>query len=242
MRRAFAATCALALALGLAACQPRSEPYRFRSPLVGSVSAANIEPGAPRAREPDSGPVAVRDRPQLSAAEALATAMPPSEPAGLADELRRLVGVRDGDSTHVRFALDVLVHLGVDLDADLRGADRGTELLALARARDALDEGPPLLGDLVVFDAVEGDEPASLIGVVVASDRGGTVELIHLTRGIVRRSFVNPRRRSETRDDDGYALNTFLRPGRPGDAAGTRYLAGELFATVSRIDRLAQAR
>jgi hypothetical protein len=242
MRGGVAAVSALALTAWLGACQPRVEPYRFRGPLVGSVAAGELDRRPGEGHRGGSGTSAARALPEVATGAAIARAAPEAEPGGLADELRLLVGVRDRDSTHVQFALDVIQHLGVKLDPELREVEAGRELVALARTRDAAEARSPLLGDLVVFDAVEGDEPASLVGVVISVDRAGTVELIHLSRGVVRRSYVNPGRPSATRDDQGHALNTFIRPGRAGDARGTRYLAGELFSTFIRLDRLARPR
>jgi hypothetical protein len=236
MTRALAATSILALAaVGLAACQPRAAPYRFRGPLVGSVAAAELDSRPVRR----AGQPAPSMDPLVDGAEPVALAPPEDAGAGLAGELRGLVGVRDARSSHVRFALDVVAHLGVTLDGELRGAERGRELLAIARARGATGEGRPLLGDLVVFDDVRDGEPASLVGVVVAVDGAGTVELIHLSRGVVRRGYLNRQRPGATRDDDGRALNTFIRAGLPGDPPDTRYLTGELFSTFIHLDRLA---
>lgn len=239
MGRATAVLVAIVTTAPLAACQPRAEPYRFRGPLVGSVAAAPIEAGSTRPSRPGDGRAPPAGRPALAASEAIAIDAPDPDASGLADELRSLVGVRDGQATHVSFALDVLAHMGVSLDGELYRLERGKELVDIARRRGALGDDPPLLGDLVVFDDVRDGEPASLIGVVVASDRHGTVELIHLSRGIVRRSFVNRHHPFRARDGDGRAQNTFIRPGRPGDSSDTRYLAGELFATFIRLDRLA---
>ena len=243
MRWALVMTCAVWMSVAVSACQARGEPYRFRGPLVGSVRAADFDRMTEERAESDAHRVTASRAPLIETGDLPRAAPPPIAPSGLADELRSLVGVRDGDSTDLKFALDVLAHLGVSVDAELGEIERGAQLVALARARGAVDEaGPPLLGDLVVFDAVRSDEPASLVGVVVSADRRGTVELIHLSRGIVRRSFVNPRRPETARDGEGRALNTFIRPGRPGDARDTRYLAGELFSAYLRLDRLARRR
>lgn len=238
----------LAAVLAAAGCAKRDAPYHFRAPLVTSVSAPDLR--ADRTPRPKPR-VEVREYPARPGAESAPAPEPPvrveipSEPLesddgpNLADTLRGMVGEEDEGSTHLDFARDALLASGAGLDRALREVEEGEELVALAQERGAFEEsGSPLLGDLVVFDAVVGDEPASLIGVVVSADSEGTVEFVYLGRGVVRRGYVNPIRPSLQRDDAGRAVNTFVRGTDGGDPAGTRYLAGELFAGFIRLDAL----
>jgi hypothetical protein len=150
-----------------------------------------------------------------------------------------MVGARDGQATDVDLALSALRDVGAALDPALTRVRTGRDLVALARRRGALDAASqPLLGDLVVFDAVVAREPASQVGVVVSTDSNGTIEFVYLARGVVRRGWVNPIHREHSRDDAGRVLNTFLRHSDGRDPRGTRYLSGELFATFIRLDRL----
>ncbi len=226
-----------ALAVG---CETRSEPYRFRAPLVGGVSAGDTFPD-PRPEREATSPIARDDRdPLVAASEAIAIAA--TEPAGrgLAAELRGLVGRERDTGGDLDFALTVIERLGLAPIPELRAAHGGQALIDLAEARDALATERPLLGDLVVFDDYRPGEPASLVGVVVDQNDEGVAEFIYESRGIVRRGYVDPKRPAKTRGADGSARNTFVRPGRPGDPASTDYLAGELFSAFIRIDRLSE--
>jgi hypothetical protein len=150
-----------------------------------------------------------------------------------------MVGKRDLESSDVGFVLAALAALGARLDPKAAALASGDALVELARERGAFaGDGDALLGDLIVFDRVMARRPASLVGVVVSSDNQGTIEFVYLTRGVVRRGFVNPRRRGEKRDQTGRVLNTFVRHSDGDNPAGTHYLAGELFAGVVRLDRL----
>lgn len=250
----FAFACAV---LGASGCARRDAPYRFRSPLVGAVAAAEIRAPKPRLAsepEPESTPAppsafASQDRTvNVAPAPAFVRRERPAyalEGKGrtLASWLRSLVGARDPNTSNAELAIRCLVAMGARLDADIRGTHAGKDLVALARSRGALvlrgeAEALPLLGDLVVFDNVEPGEAASLIGVVVSTDSRGTIELIYLARGVVRRGFLTPTRPGDTRDASGRSLNTFVRAGRPGDPLDAEYMSSALYAGYIRLDKL----
>ncbi len=165
-----------------------------------------------------------------------------SGPILLADTLRSAVGRRDKKSTHTGFALATLNTLGLSIasDHELAAVHRGVELATVAEKRSAVSHThTALLGDLVVFNGVVNTLPASLIGVVVSQrPSDGTIEFVYLARGVVRRGWVNPSKPNDKRTPTGLILNTFVRHSDGHDRAGTRYLAGQLFAYVVRLDRL----
>ena len=86
----------------------------------------------------------------------------------------------------------------------------------------------PRVGDVLAFDFVDNNRPASLFAVVLAVDDRGVVEMAYPAAGVVRRGFVDVAHPSARRDHDGRVLNTYLRHGKDWPPAGTHYLAGEL--------------
>ena len=141
----------------------------------------------------------------------------------------------------LQFAFSAVALVGIDLAKEVLASKDGPSFLAMAKRRGAtMTDGTPVLGDLVVFDRVRGKEPASLVGVVVSSRRDATVEFIYLQRGVVRRGYMNLRRPTAKRDRSGRVLNTHIRGNDGKDPRGTRYLAGELFASFVRLERLAR--
>lgn len=134
----------------------------------------------------------------------------------------------------------LLSEAGVSLGASAHAVSTGSELLALATERSALTKDTPLTGDLVVFDRVDGATEASLVGVVVGVVPRDqlTVEFIFLGRGVVRRGYVTPSRPTRKRDDQGRALNTFVRALTGKAKKSDPFLAGQLFRSFVRIDRL----
>ena len=220
----------------LSACATRELPYRFRSPMIGGVRA--VEPERPR---PQTDPPDPERYPAHQVRRINRPALDPGESPSLADVLRGLVGQRDSDSSDLAFALQAAAAVGAELDSRVAGLDSGPELVALARAREAI--GTPsaaLVGDLLVFDRVDRGRRASLVGVVAGRRRDGTIEFVYLARGVVRRGWVNPEHPSTKRGDDGRVLNTFVKHNNGGNPRGTRYLAGELFGQVIRLDRLSR--
>lgn len=162
--------------------------------------------------------------------------------ASFAEALRSRVGERDSQSTNLDFARTVLASLGVSLAEPVRAAATGPDLLAVAVERQALTSGAPLAGDLVVFDRFDGETEASLIGVVVgvAARAHLTVEFVFLARGVVRRGYVTPSQPERKRDEQGRALNTFVRALRGKARKSDPFLAGQLFRAFVRVDRLSE--
>jgi hypothetical protein len=239
----------LALLLSLPGCARRDAPYRFRAPLVASVSAAELPPRPASSREPAPAGVAPRAATRAPAAAASRTAAvavaPPAGQAApvaadLAESLRTLVGGRDREASDLAFALAALDVIRAPVPAAVRALEDGAALFAFATERGAVASAgtTPLLGDLVVFDRVVGTAPASLVGVVLGVDERETVEFLYLGRGVVRRGWLNLGAPSTRRDDAGRVLNTIVRHSDGRDPRGTRYLAGELFSAYIRLDRL----
>jgi hypothetical protein len=245
MRARFAVLTLLLLATTVG-CAKRAAPYRFRANLVSSVHAPALNPRPHRS--PSARLVAARANPRRAhrtpvAVPHVVTSIPAKPLASqkgptLADQLRATVGTRDSKSSHTEHALAALAGIGASLDPGVLAADIGKELLDIAKERDATSTDSPLLGDLVVFDNVVGRKDASLIGVVVSTDNRGTVEFVYLARGVVRRGYMNRNHPATKRDDAGRVLNTHVRHNDGKNPRGTRYLAGELFATYIRLDRL----
>jgi hypothetical protein len=249
------ATLGLALLIALAAsCARRPAPYRFRAPLVGAVTPDRaVRP--PAADAPPRVRIAVREPPPriTPAAEALAAAPPRhfeldrARPAvgsadpqavDLASRLRAHVGQRRTDDP-LAFALGLLAHRGtlgdspIDLPSSLAARGDVDGLRALAGARGGLRDGTlPDTGDLLVFSPTEAGK---LVAVVVAVDPRGTIEHVHLARGVVRRGFATPSRPAEKRDADGRVLNTFVRWSDGGLPRGAPALGGQLLVAI--VDR-----
>jgi hypothetical protein len=155
-----------------------------------------------------------------------------------ADDLRALVGRRDG-RTDVAFAIAAATRLRSAPPAGIAALTDGPALVV--EAADALvapADASPRVGDLLIFDRAEDDEPASRTAIVIAQDDRGVYEMIYLSHGVVRRGFVDPARPSTKRDADGKIVNTFLRDGDDYPPKGTKYLAGELLAHVLVWSRL----
>ena len=165
--------------------------------------------------------------------------------ARLAALLRDQVGRRDETSTHVQFAVAALRSIGARLDPKLAGLDDGAALRDLADERSALlatGEGTvaarPRLGDLLVFDGVVADRPASLVAVVVSADARDVVEFVYLARGVVRRGWASRAHPHDKRDADGRVVNTVLRHSDGELPRGAPALAGELQAATISLARL----
>jgi hypothetical protein len=255
---------ALVFLLLLSACGPRQAPYRFRSPLLGSVSASPLPNAEADADEITSPAPVRRPSPRLATrqpplAPRAADPSPPAPPVRrsipseaipgdgdqLAGRLRDLVGRRDDTSSHLQVALAALRELGVELDPPLANVDDGPALVALAESRGALRRIEPAapgesyrLGDLLVFDRVVGSDPASLVAVVVSVDDRGAIEFVYLARGVIRRGYVTPAAPSLRRDEAGRILNTFVRHSDGNDPSGTRHLAGDLLVASISLRQL----
>lgn len=211
-----------------AGCATREAPYRFRSPMLGGVHAAEVEPPRVPADPTADGPPA-RSFPAHRHTRVNPPELEPGESPPVADVLRGLVGHRDADSSDLEFAFQAAAAVGAELDPEVARLDRGAQLVALARRRAAI--GTPrsaLVGDLVVF--MRG----RLVGVVASRRRDGTIEFVYLAGGVVRRGWVNPDSPGVKRSDDGRVLNTFVRH----ENGGSSRLAGQLLAAVIKLDRL----
>ena len=90
-------------------------------------------------------------------------------------------------------------------------------------------------GDVVVFDRAVDDAPASLLGLVAATDDRGVSEFFYVAAGVIRRGYIDPKRPALARDAERRIVNTFLRHQQNQPPAGTRFLAGELFVGAVRL-------
>ena len=126
--------------------------------------------------------------------------------------------------------------------------DAGSAVVSLHRALASNGvllgrEGRPLPGDLVFFhdtydrngDGRAGD-PLTHVGVVERARPDGTVTFLHRGSHGVARGTLSLLHPSAERGPSGQRWNSRLRPARPGDRPGTRYLAGELFFAYGRFD------
>jgi hypothetical protein len=245
------------------ACGARPTPHRFGSPMLGVASLPPAPlPDAPREndRERDDDqprsvraePIRVATAPKIAEASAAAAeSVKSSSPVGHADtreqlpspnkidaktplppvvtsaDLRALVGRRDTREP-IAAAIGWARELGTPVPDD--------DVLAWAERENRLHdaETPPERGDLLVFDRVNSDDEADLIGVVIARDERNVTEFLYVGGGVIRRGFVDAMRPKTKRDATGAIVNTFMRTGKRWPAKGSRYLAGEHLAHVIR--------
>ncbi|MBP9086020.1 MAG: hypothetical protein KBG15_07870, partial [Kofleriaceae bacterium] len=177
----------------------------------------------------------------LTAPHRPAVPVPGTTVAPLANyaSLRTLVGVRT-----TRTSLEQVLTWRYQLsDVPAPAAAQISDVVAQARASatywDAARLGadtPAHLnpGDLLVFDHAIDDAPASLLGLVATTDDRGVSEFFYVAAGVIRRGFVDPKRPALARDAERRIVNTFLRHNQNQPPAGTRFLAGELFAGAVR--------
>ena len=152
----------------------------------------------------------------------------PIPPVTTVEAARHLVGLRDR-----RPPLAIALAISTGLTGRTVEARDEVELIAWAQAREAWKPVTAIApGDLLVFDRAVENRPASLVAVALGRDGRGVVEIVYAARGVVRRGFVDPARPKVVRDRERRAVNTYLRHGADQPPAGTRYLAGELFAGV----------
>jgi hypothetical protein len=203
----------------------RAAPIRIatapRIREASAAAAAAIATETPVARE--------ETRAQLPAPHRIAVTEP-LPTTHLPADLRALVGRRDA-----RDPVAATAALARDLGLAIE-ATTGTELVAWAEhaGRLAGPTQPAERGDLLVFDGAVSDDPADLVGIVIARDERNVTEFLYLGNGVIRRGFVDASRPNVKRDEAGAVVNTFLRTGRRWPPRGTRYLAGELLAHVIR--------
>ncbi len=242
MRRVLpVAALATAIALGAAGCAKRATAYRFRSPLVGTISAPDVPARDYRSSSETRTARTVREDRELASptrrrAQDRSTAItrpkksrPPKRPppSPTAARLLAFVGERDKAATDAGFAVRAVESLGVSFRPEVKAAADRDALVAAAKARDGLAARGPLLGDLVVFDRA--------VGVVTRVLETGTVEFVYLSMGIVRRGYLNQKYPTDKRDHHGRILNTFVRDKRGHDRGK---LAGTIFVSYIRLDRL----
>jgi hypothetical protein len=226
-----------AAAVAAVGCDRRRLPYRFGAPLVAGERLPELGPQdeAPADEPRPQRPAQVASRPPpptgrdaIRKAEALR--VPDDEPTstGPLGVLRATVGQRHPRTTALGFALRALAAISFSPQQLIDQHTPAAGLLELARKRGATSDSQPLLGDLLVL--ADGD----VLGIVLSRRPDATVEFIYLGEGIVRRGFLNQRHPKRQRDDNGRVLNTLVRTG------GTSHLAGTLFTTYIRIDRLGE--
>jgi|GEM_PF-6599215 len=142
-------------------------------------------------------------------------------------EARALVGRRD-QRDPLTTALDLSAQLTHSAPLPARTP---AELVAFAQQQSRWISIPAIRpGDLLVFDRAVSAAPASLVAVALGRDARGVVEILYLGAGVVRRGFVDPSRPRTARDRERRVVNTYLRHNADRPPAGTRFLAGELFA------------
>ncbi len=213
-----------------------------RTAIIRQVRAPDIRVAiAPRAiadlATPQTQPLTGPHRPQPpQVSGTVATEVPLTNYASL----RRLVGSRN-----VQPPLDqVMVWHHKISDAPLPPVATIGEVVAQASAaatyweaaRFGADTDALLrAGDVVVFDRAVDDAPASLIGLVAATDVRGVSEFFYVAAGVIRRGFIDPKRPTLARDAERRIVNTFLRHKQNQPPAGTRFLTGELFAGAVRL-------
>lgn len=103
----------------------------------------------------------------------------------------------------------------------------------------------PSPGDVVYWDATvdknndgEQNDPLTHIGLVTAVDEDGTITFIHRNNKGIVKEVMNVLRPSEVKDASGKRLNDYLRGKKKRDPAGSRHLAGELWAGFGTLTEL----
>jgi hypothetical protein len=213
--------------------------------MVGSVRAPSLASRMNRMTRVKPATVSISSkhahRGELPPLEVLSVPAKPLSAPGddLAGELRQRVGERNASSDGSAFSLAALARIGAPIGSALSEIRSGSRLVQYASKRSALGgEGIALLGDLLVFERVNPGKNSTVIGVAVSQSENQTIEFVYLARGIVRRGFVTPTQPRAKRDMHGRILNTFMRTSDGRDARGTRYLAGELFSNIIRLNKL----
>jgi hypothetical protein len=211
-------------------------------PYAGETSG-ELAAGESPARERPSGIVISR----LPAPHRVAAAEAPA-PRTVADAFA-LVGHRDSRES-LAFALAVAASLGGNAPTFVPGpaaspsaVNDGPALVAWARDRNLFAEVDARVvpaarlapGDLLVFDRAAANAPASLIGVVLATDARGVTAFIYAARGVVRIGHVDPARPHTPRDREGRTVNSYIRHTADYPPTGTRYLSAELLAGSIRL-------
>jgi hypothetical protein len=95
-----------------------------------------------------------------------------------------------------------------------------------------------LPGDVVFFrtrapGSAACDDPDHA-GLVAAVETDGRIDFVEARGGLIRRSYVDPQRPRDRRDESGRVLNSFLRPRKVGDPDDTPTFAGEMLCAVVR--------
>jgi hypothetical protein len=93
-------------------------------------------------------------------------------------------------------------------------------------------------GDVVFFRTrapgnADCDDPDHA-GLVAAVETDGRIDFVEARGGLIRRSYVDPQRPRDRRDESGRVLNSFLRPKKVGDPDDTPTFAGEMLCAVVR--------
>ena len=206
-------------------------PTTSAAPAMSAVPTTSA--GEPTAVEPASGVVISR----LPSPHRLAAAETPA-PRTVADAFA-LVGQRDPREP-LAFALAVAASLASHPTPSLT---TGPALVAWAREQGMWSApasmmrpgGDATTGDLLVYDRAVEDAPASLVGVVLATDDRGVIAFLYLARGVVRIGHVDITRPAVARDRDRRTVNSYIRHTTDYPPTGTHYLAGELLAGGIRL-------
>jgi peptidoglycan DL-endopeptidase CwlO len=235
MTRFFATALSL-FALAAVGCAPRAGQVRPQHPLLGAeVGARSVTAAAPFA------PVLDDSRPSDDADAVAARARIASVAAGVVGGGPVVVG---GE----RFRMDCSgVARGIYAKAGLRlGYVEVTDqtndtrvLYELVRRTGSLRRHDPLPGDLVFFDDTYDqngngltDDPLSHVGVVERVEPEGTVVFVHRVGKRIVRARLDLSRPHDRHDEDGRALNHYLRSARGSTPAKT---TGELFVAFGSL-------
>lgn len=229
----------------LAACGPRAVLGQgahapaidgdVATPITGATLDGSITVVSAATTDESSDERPLGERPsgiiisRLPAPHRIAAAEAPA-PRTIADAFA-LVGHRDSRESFA-FALAVAASLGAETPSVADGP-----ALVAAHERSAFATPGARLAprDLLVFDRAAANAPASLVGVVLATDDRGVTSFLYLARGVVRIGHIDPARPHIARDREGRSVNSYIRHTTDYPPAGTRYLAGELLAGSIRL-------
>ena len=235
-RPLFALAVVLLSAVVGAGCAPLATGARRQHPLLGAESGRGMPVSTTSVRSPFDDPLpddtdddrAVRAR--------------------LAGAAANSVGGRPIVVGGVRYRMDcsgvaagIYARAGVSID-DGGGAPSTRSLYEIAAREGSLRRSTPLPGDLVFFDDTYDangnglrDDPLSHVGVVEKILDGGTVLFVHRIGDQIVRWRLTPGRPGDRADEQGRALNHYLRAGEGAFPAQT---TGELFVAFGSLNRV----
>jgi len=224
---------AVTVVLIAGACAPTSVGLRRQNPLMGKEAGRPGPVSSSSLRSPIDDPLPDDGDEERAVRERIAAAAASS----VGDRPIVVGGVRYRfDCSGV--AAGIYAKAGLPVD-DGGGAPSTRALYDIVQRYGSLRRERPLPGDLVFFDDTYDsnnnglrDDPLSHVGVVEKVAADGTVLFVHRIGEKIVRWRVNPARPKDRADDDGRALNHYL---RAAEGAYPALTTGELFVAFGSL-------